>query len=370
MPSPTPPCVDESFVEVPVRGRFFQSSAFFPMPVVLISTTAPSGQTNLAPYSHCFPHLSEGRHSLMLVTRSSSKTAQNIERTGRCVINFVPDHPAYLANVRVLGRPAETDEKMTKSIFTLEAITPAEGDDGGSPYPEAVREAVQSFVCRWDSSHPQQTGQQERQYLLEVERVLMKERWRDALDAGKGAPRLPVDYGFRQATSSWMSRPRADVSGPRLRPRFEIVCVRGQQELVELFKEDLSRPDCEVTGRIAGEHVQLTIREEDRRFWTPSMDIRVEQHEEGSLIRGRIGPQPSVWQMFTGLHLLIAFCGIGGLMYGISQAMTGESPWGLWAIPIALFLHAFIAGAAFIGQGLGADETYKLRTFLDDVLSR
>ncbi len=366
MPSPSPPGVDDPFVDVPVRDRFFQSSAFFPMPIVLISTRAPDGQTNLAPYSNCFPHFSAGQHSLMLVTKSNSKTAQNIERTGRCTINFVPDHPAYLANVKVLGRPAETDEKMVKSIFTLE---PAPGETGDDAPCDSVSEAVQTFECRWDASHAHETGQQERQYLLQVERIRMKDRWHKALEAGRGFPRLPVDYGFRKATSTWMSRPRADISGPRLRPKFEIVCTRSQDEVVDLFREGLSRPDTTISGRIAGEYLQLTIPEDERHFWTPSMDIRVEEHDEGSLIRGRIGPQPTVWQMFTGLHLLVAFFGIGGMMYGISQGMTGESPWALWAIPAALIIHAFIAGAAFIGQGLGADETYQLRTFMDDVLS-
>jgi hypothetical protein len=99
------------------------------------------------------------------------------------------------------------------------------------------------------------------------------------------------------------------------------------------------------------------------------MDLEVEPHEEGSRLRARIGPHPHVWTLFVGLHAFVGFSGLGGVMYGLSQWTAGESPWALWALPLMLVLHAFIAGAAFIGQGLGADQTYQLRSFMDDVLA-
>ncbi|MFO0746595.1 MAG: hypothetical protein U1F43_13125 [Myxococcota bacterium] len=85
-PLATPP----AFVDVPLRPRFFQSSAFFPMPIVLLSTRAEDGQANLAPYSLCFPHLVGEDHALVLVTRSASKTAANLVRTGRLCVCFLP----------------------------------------------------------------------------------------------------------------------------------------------------------------------------------------------------------------------------------------------------------------------------------------
>lgn len=46
--------------------------------------------------------------------------------------------------------------------------------------------------------------------------------------------------------------------------------------------------------------------------------------------------------------------------------MVGESPWALAGVPAALALVGFTYGAAFIGQGLGAEEMYRLRSFVDD----
>ena len=89
---------------------------------------------------------------------------------------------------------------------------------------------------------------------------------------------------------------------------------------------------------------------------------------EGALLHGRIGPHPHIWTMFLGLHAVVAFAGLGGVMYGLAQWTIGQSPWALMALPAALALHAFIAGAAFVGQGLGADQVHRVRAFVEDTL--
>lgn len=72
------------FEQIRIVDNFYQTSSFFPMPVVIISTLAESGQTNLGPYSLCFPHIVAGqdKFSMMLICRETSNTAMNIKRTG------------------------------------------------------------------------------------------------------------------------------------------------------------------------------------------------------------------------------------------------------------------------------------------------
>ena len=38
--------------------NFYQTSSFFPMPVVAVATLNEEGETNIGPYSLCFPYLS------------------------------------------------------------------------------------------------------------------------------------------------------------------------------------------------------------------------------------------------------------------------------------------------------------------------
>ena len=48
------------FTEVRILDNFYQTSSFFPMPVVLASTLTESGQTNLGPTHSVSPISSRG----------------------------------------------------------------------------------------------------------------------------------------------------------------------------------------------------------------------------------------------------------------------------------------------------------------------
>ena len=82
-----------SFKDLRVVDNFYQTSLFFPMPTVLISTLTEDGKTTVGPYSLVQPYYVAGRdyYAMLLNARNSSNTAQNILRNGRCAINFVTD---------------------------------------------------------------------------------------------------------------------------------------------------------------------------------------------------------------------------------------------------------------------------------------
>jgi flavin reductase (DIM6/NTAB) family NADH-FMN oxidoreductase RutF len=200
----------DPFVDVRILDNFYQTSSFFPMPVVLISTIAESGRTNLGPYSLCFPYRVAGEHSMMLGTRHDSNTSLNIQRTGVCAINFIPDHKRYMKNCVMLGFPGEeTEEKMQNSIFTLQPSTrTAQERKPGVQYPEIVLEAVQVFECTWDRRFPlkDDPASPECKFVLSIDKIVMKKKWRDSLRKGRGFPRLPVDYGFRDNAYFWFTK--------------------------------------------------------------------------------------------------------------------------------------------------------------------
>ncbi len=384
VPSSSPSLVAaENFVAVPLRPRFFEASAFFPMPIVLLATHGPDGAVNLAPYSLCFPHLSPDGHQMELVAKASSKTAANLQRTGRVSINFIPDKPEYLACCRALAAPLPTQEKMARSIFTFISSDLPAGKDGGLP--PLVAESVQAFECKLLRVAPWGEGAEDQRFLLEVEGVRMQRYWARSLESGRSGPRLPVDYGFRKGASSWMSRPEVVALGPRLRPQFVIEVARPPEDVIDDLRAALQRPDATVTGKIRGNVLQLNIPEHELTTWSPSMELSVEPGPSGaapgaagsdpagaatSTIYARIGPLPQVWTTFMFTHLLIAMVGLGGLVWGATQLFLDGPLWALWVPVGALFLHAFVAGAAFIGQGLSAEQIYRLRTFLSDAVGR
>ncbi|MEA2071388.1 MAG: hypothetical protein U9O98_08870 [Asgard group archaeon] len=183
------------------------------MPVVLVSTIAENGQTNLGPYSLCFPFriAGNGKRAMKINARANSNTAQNIRRTGVCAINFIPDKRKYLKNCVMLGFPGETtEEKMKNSIFTLLPSMRTEKErEKGKQYPEIVEEAIQVFECSIDSEYPPWIDEEteECHLVLRIDKIIMKEKWKKALIQGKKKfPRLPIDYGYRNNRFFWFAK--------------------------------------------------------------------------------------------------------------------------------------------------------------------
>jgi hypothetical protein len=205
---------DEELLPVRILDNFYQTSAYFPMPVVLVCTISETGQMNLGPYSLCFPYTVAGdRYQMVFNCRDNSNTGANLRRTLQCTLNFIPDNRRYLRNCVMIGYPGETTgEKMRTSIFTLRPSrrAPQERQPGLS-YPDIVREALQVFECTMASFEVDEELHSMRA-ILTIDTVLIKERWHRALldGARRGRrrvfPPLPVDYGFRNNADFWFAR--------------------------------------------------------------------------------------------------------------------------------------------------------------------
>jgi len=206
--------MSEEFAEIRIVDNFYQTSSFFPMPIVLVSTFSESGKINLGPYSLCFPHFiaGKGEHAMMLIARGNSNTAQNIVRTKVCALNFIPDKKQYMKNCVALSYPGETtEEKMKNSIFTLlpaQAYGKPRNSQVHEVYPDIVKEAVQVFLCSWDESSTLQANPETLEYhfLLRIDKIIMQKKWKDCLLKGKGFPRLPIDYGYRDNVRFWFTK--------------------------------------------------------------------------------------------------------------------------------------------------------------------
>lgn len=226
-----------SFRDLRIVDNFYQTSAFFPMPTVLVSTLSESGQTSIGSYSLCFPYYVAGKdyYAMVLESRNSSNTTQNILRSGTCALNFIEDSRKNFKEAVRLGFPGETcEEKMKDCRFTLEP-----GQAGGEkPRPLVVQEAYQVFECTWMSDLENayedvaKVGQLEgidppyrsfngitskfgAHFILRVDKILMKDRFYRAIIEGvsaKNFPRVPVDYGYRDNTHFWYTRFRRPVS--------------------------------------------------------------------------------------------------------------------------------------------------------------
>lgn len=210
-----------------IVDNFYQTSAFYPMPTILVGTVSESGQTNLGAYSLCFPYYIAGKdyYAMILECRNSSNTAQNILRTKKCSLNFIFDKKKYFKEAVRLGFPGETtEEKMKDCIFTLSQSRL------GEDRPKIVEECFQVFECTWDDSLEDAyldnpgclegyeppyrnfngiTSKFGAHFILKIDKILMDEKYRNSIINGikpNNFPPVPVDYGYRDSTNFWCSR--------------------------------------------------------------------------------------------------------------------------------------------------------------------
>lgn len=222
-----------SFENLRIVDNFYQTSLYFPMPTVVISTLCEDGSTTLGPYSLCQPYYVAGKgyYAMLLCCRNSSNTAQNILRNGKCAINFVDDKPATFKECVKLSWPGDKPEdKMPKCNFRLEKSQIEE--ESGEQRPQVLTDAIQAIECTWvrelDGAQDDQPGvldgyqppyhdfngitsQFGAHFILRVDRILMKKKYSDAIINGvrsRDFPPLPVDYGYRDSKNFWFHRHR------------------------------------------------------------------------------------------------------------------------------------------------------------------
>lgn len=219
--------------ELRIVDNFYQTSAFYPMPTILVSTVSESGQTNLGAYSLCFPYYIAGKdyYAMILECRNSSNSAQNILRTKKCALNFIPDNRKYFKEAVRLGFPGDTtEEKMKDCIFTLLDSTIS------ADRPQIVAESFQVFECTWDDSledaYTDKPGNLDgyeppyknfngitskfgAHFILKIDKILMQEKYHDSIVHGvkkNNFPRVPVDYGYRDSTNFWYTKFSTPIS--------------------------------------------------------------------------------------------------------------------------------------------------------------
>ena len=231
-----------SFKNLRIVDNFYQTSAYFPMPTVLISTLTEDGKTSLGAYSLVQPYYIAGKdyYAMLLCCRNSSNTAQHILRNGKYALNFIPDKRKYFKECVRLGFPGDTpEEKMKDCIFTLEEGHRA-AENPGEAFPQVIAESFQVFECTWmrelDGAQDDQPGQLNgypgpyhdfngitslwgAHFILRIDRILMKEKQYNGIINGVKAsdfPAVPVDYGYRDSKNFWYTRFRRPI--PQLLP--------------------------------------------------------------------------------------------------------------------------------------------------------
>lgn len=150
-----------------------------------------------------------------------------------------------------------------------------------------------------------------------------------------------------------------------MRPVFELPLEVPPARVLARLRAEMSDDDCPIEGSILRESAELTTHTRDLHFWSPHLSVAFREQGGRAVLQGRFTPHPGVWMLFMGIYGILGMGAVGALVFGVSQAMLGWSPWALWGVPAFLALIAFVYGAVFIGQGLGAEEMHVLRSVVE-----
>lgn len=158
------------------------------------------------------------------------------------------------------------------------------------------------------------------------------------------------------------------MSSFRIRPRFKHFSKLSSVEIEDRIQLALEKEsaDC-VAVKLPG-HVYLKIPVRERHFWSPQLHVTFEESEEGTIVRGLYGPNPTVWAVFFFGYVVLGLIFFFAGMWGLSQWSLGISAGVLWVLPITAVLALILYIIAQTGQKIGAEQMFRLHLFYENTI--
>ncbi len=153
-----------------------------------------------------------------------------------------------------------------------------------------------------------------------------------------------------------------------IRPSFEKHISLSPEEFVAKLCEEFKRNNRRCQGVATQNHVTLRLPPEKQHFWSPQLDLELEAKGDGTVVRGRYGPKPSVWTLFMFGYGLAGFGWMIFLILGMSEWMiqkqAGKILWSFGFLSLGVLL--FFAAQA--GKALSRDDMRELDEFIREAL--
>lgn len=153
-----------------------------------------------------------------------------------------------------------------------------------------------------------------------------------------------------------------------MQPTFTQDVPLPADEVMTRIRKAIQNPELGVHVDTAGYVVDFRVDPAERRFWSPHLNVQVNEVESGSQLDCRFSPRPEVWTMFMFIYFIAAFLASAAAIYGYVQWFLGETPWAVVVIPIAIVTIVALHAASLFGQGLSSDQMDELRRRFDRLL--
>jgi hypothetical protein len=158
------------------------------------------------------------------------------------------------------------------------------------------------------------------------------------------------------------------MSSFRIRPRFKHFCSMNKSEVEQKLLDALEQSDKKCVAVYLPGHMYLKIPPEERHFWSPQLHITFEESDEGTIIRGLYGPNPTVWAIFFFGYVFLGVVFFFAAMWGLTRLSLDLSATILWVLPVIVVLAFLLYIFAQTGQKIGAEQMFRLHLFYEDTI--
>lgn len=156
----------------------------------------------------------------------------------------------------------------------------------------------------------------------------------------------------------------------RIRPRIRVQSPLTSEEIIMGLKTALNAPDSSCEGSAVPGFASIYPCKKEQHFWSPQLTLTLESVEQGTLVRGLYGPQPTVWTMFVFVYFFLGFCAVMALLIGLSYWSLGKFSFWLWLSPLFGLLFLSMYAVAYSGQKLGQKQMTRLHRLVESVLGQ
>lgn len=153
-----------------------------------------------------------------------------------------------------------------------------------------------------------------------------------------------------------------------IRPRFRDSSSLDAQTICEQFKIATGDYDSPCFATILPGHIYLKIKPENQHYWSPQLHLTLEETEEGTLVRGLYGPNPTVWAFFFFGYVLLGLVAFFAGLWGLSLYSLDMPAAILWVVPVCGVLAVLLYLMAQAGQKIGAQQTFELHQFYQETI--
>lgn len=159
------------------------------------------------------------------------------------------------------------------------------------------------------------------------------------------------------------------MSSFHFRPRFSHTLSIDPDAIHQRIVEHVRDSGTPFEVKVFPEFICIRIPEDERRFWSPRLNLSLEPGTDGrTVVHGIYGPNASFWSFYLYAGLIVGSLALFSCILGFCQKTLGMTPWGLWVFGITSATGLGLYLMAQIGQKLGAQQTFRLHQAYESAL--